>query len=29
MPLLSGREAARIFERAGFVFDHQRGSHMI
>ena len=29
LPLLSGREAARIFERAGFVFDHQRGSHMI
>ena len=29
MPLLSGREAARVFERAGFVFDHQRGSHMI
>jgi predicted RNA binding protein YcfA (HicA-like mRNA interferase family) len=29
IPLLSGREAARVFERAGFVFDHQRGSHMI
>lgn len=29
LPLLSGREAARVFERAGFVFDHQRGSHMI
>ncbi len=29
LPVLPGREAARIFERAGFVFDHQRGSHMI
>jgi len=29
LPQVSGREAARIFERAGFVFDHQRGSHMI
>ncbi len=29
LPLISGREAARIFERAGFHFDHQRGSHMI
>jgi len=29
LPLLSGREAARVFERAGFRFDHQRGSHMI
>ena len=26
---MSGRDAARVFERAGFVFDHQRGSHMI
>ena len=29
LPQLPGREAARIFGRAGFVFDHQRGSHMI
>jgi predicted RNA binding protein YcfA (HicA-like mRNA interferase family) len=29
LPLVSGRDAARVFERAGFVFDHQRGSHMI
>ena len=29
LPQVSGREAARVFERAGFVFDHQRGSHMI
>ncbi len=29
LPVISGREAARIFERADFVFDHQRGGHMI
>lgn len=29
LPLISGREAAKAFERAGFYFDHQRGSHMI
>ena len=29
LPQVSGRDAARIFERAGFVFDHRRGSHMI
>ena len=29
LPQVSGRNAARVFERAGFVFDHQRGSHMI
>jgi len=28
-PVISGREAARIFERADFVFDYQRGSHTI
>ena len=29
LPQVSGRDAARVFERAGFVFDHQRWSHMI
>ncbi len=29
LPRLSGREARRAFERAGWVFDRQRGSHMI
>lgn len=29
LPLISGREAARAFERVGFTFDHQTGSHMI
>ncbi|MGH7963614.1 MAG: type II toxin-antitoxin system HicA family toxin [Candidatus Binatia bacterium] len=29
LPLCSGREAAKAFEKAGFAFDHQTGSHMI
>ncbi|MBX7131602.1 MAG: type II toxin-antitoxin system HicA family toxin [Fimbriimonadaceae bacterium] len=29
LPVVSGREARRAFERAGWVFDRQRGSHMI
>lgn len=26
---MSGREAARVFEKAGFAYDHHTGSHMI
>lgn len=29
LPIISGKEAVRAFEKAGFVFDHQSGSHMI
>lgn len=29
LPVISGREARRAFERDGWVFDRQRGSHMI
>ena len=29
MPLVSGREAVRAFERAGYAVDHQTGSHII
>ena len=29
LPVISGREAGRAFERLGFLFDHQSGSHMI
>lgn len=29
LPVISGRQARRILERAGWVFDRQRGSHMI
>ena len=29
LPVLSGRLARRAFEKAGWVFDRQRGSHMI
>jgi predicted RNA binding protein YcfA (HicA-like mRNA interferase family) len=29
LPVISGREAAKAFEKAGYRFDHQRGSHMI
>jgi predicted RNA binding protein YcfA (HicA-like mRNA interferase family) len=29
LPVVSGREAARAFERAGWLFDRRRGSHMI
>lgn len=26
---ISGKEAVKIFERFGYIFDHQTGSHMI
>jgi predicted RNA binding protein YcfA (HicA-like mRNA interferase family) len=29
LPLISGREAAKTFEKAGFIYDHHTGSHMI
>jgi predicted RNA binding protein YcfA (HicA-like mRNA interferase family) len=29
LPVISGREARRAFEKAGWVFNRQRGSHMI
>ncbi|MCD5413053.1 type II toxin-antitoxin system HicA family toxin [Dehalococcoidia bacterium] len=29
LPVLSGRQAARAFEKAGFLYDHHTGSHMI
>ena len=29
LPVVSGRQARRAFEKAGWVFDRQRGSHMI
>ena len=29
LPVVSGRQARQCFERAGWVFDRQRGSHMI
>ena len=29
LPVVSGRQARRAFERAGWVFDRQSGSHMI
>ena len=29
LPVLSGREARRAFEKLGWVFERQRGSHMI
>ena len=29
LPVVSGRDARRAFERAGWVFDRQRSSHMI
>ena len=29
LPVLSGREARRAFERVGWVFRRQHGSHMI
>ena len=29
LPVMSGREARRAFERAGWIFNRQRGSHMI
>lgn len=29
LPLLTGRELGRIIEKMGFVFSHQKGSHLI
>jgi predicted RNA binding protein YcfA (HicA-like mRNA interferase family) len=29
LPVISGRQARRAFEKAGWVFNRQRGSHMI
>jgi predicted RNA binding protein YcfA (HicA-like mRNA interferase family) len=29
LPVISGREARKAFERAGWTFNRQRGSHMI
>lgn len=29
LPVVSGREARRAFEQAGWVFNRQRASHMI
>ena len=29
LPVVSGREARRAFEKLGWQFDRQRGSHMI
>lgn len=29
LPVVTGKEAVRAFEKAGYVFDHQSGSHII
>ncbi len=29
LPVVSGREAIRAFEKRGYVVDHQTGSHVI
>ena len=29
LPVVSGREARRVFEKAGWTFNRQRSSHMI
>jgi predicted RNA binding protein YcfA (HicA-like mRNA interferase family) len=29
LPVISGRDARRAFEEAGWRFDRQRGSHMV
>ena len=29
LPVISGRQARRAFENAGWVFNRQRGSHMV
>ncbi len=29
LPVISGRQARRAFEQAGWVFNRQRGSHMV
>jgi predicted RNA binding protein YcfA (HicA-like mRNA interferase family) len=29
LPVISGRQLVHVFEQVGFVFDRQRGSHMM
>ena len=29
LPIISGRQARRAFEQAGWLFSRQRGSHMV
>lgn len=29
LPVISGRQARRAFEKAGWIFSRQRGSHMV
>jgi len=29
LPVISGRQAVKAFEKAGFIFHRQKGSHMI
>jgi len=29
LPVVSGREAAKVFQKVGFLFHRQKGSHMI
>ena len=29
LPVISGWEAAKVFQKIGFLFHHQTGSHMI
>jgi predicted RNA binding protein YcfA (HicA-like mRNA interferase family) len=29
LPVVSGRQAVKAFERVGYLLDHQTGSHMI
>jgi predicted RNA binding protein YcfA (HicA-like mRNA interferase family) len=29
LPILSGRDTVKAFEKVGYVLDHQTGSHMI
>ncbi|MBI4009567.1 MAG: type II toxin-antitoxin system HicA family toxin [Candidatus Aenigmarchaeota archaeon] len=29
LPRLTGKELGRIIEKAGFVFSHQTGSHLV
>jgi predicted RNA binding protein YcfA (HicA-like mRNA interferase family) len=29
LPRISGREAVKALQRAGYEFDHQRGSHIV
>lgn len=29
LPVISGREAVKAFQKLGFLFHHQRGSHIV